>query len=419
MKQIHTKILTLILSFLALVALSGCGSSGIPSDDTLVGGGSLAPQVAIPYHITAHQGSIAVVHSHVTPPTNGGTHTHQWTQISGPAVTLSTSTAATTTLTVPANVTQAIVVQHTVTNTQTGQTTVTPHTINPIPATTNLDVKVSKPATIISGDVASLHASVSGGDGQYTYTWLQTAGTNVTLDTTHPEAPTFNAPTVSSSETLIFQVTVKDGSGALVSTSEMITVTPKAQALTVMATVPADVNEGSTFTLNAQASGGTAPYSYKWENVGNFNGKIVDDTQQHATFESAYIDNTNGQKILAVQFKVTVTDASGTIVTSADQFVAVHDVPLTVTFTGATTVTAGQPVDITAMAHGGDGNYIYEWYDISDPFNPFSKDPNLKISGVQTGAFPAGSVINNILKVKNTIDGVTEEISQVVSITIN
>ncbi len=220
MKTVDSKILILIFSAMAIFALSGCGSSGTSSNDQLVDG---TPVVAAPYTITAHHDSTAVVHSHVDPATSG---THSWTQVSGPTISLTTPTGPTVTLVVPTGVTTPIVLSHTHTNAQTGQTTSTHHTVSPIPATIPLSVVVSKPVEVVSGTVASLHASASGGDGQYTYVWTQIGGTHVSLDPTHPSAPTFVAPTVTTRETLSFNVEVTDGQGDTASATETITVLP-------------------------------------------------------------------------------------------------------------------------------------------------------------------------------------------------
>jgi hypothetical protein len=45
------------------------------------------------------------------------------------------------------------------------------------------------------------------------YTWVQTAGTVVTLDETSPANPTFTAPDLAANETLTFQLTVTDDDG--------------------------------------------------------------------------------------------------------------------------------------------------------------------------------------------------------------
>ena len=292
MKLIPNKLTLLLIKTLTAFSLLGCGSSGVSSDDNLVGGDNTTARVVAPsYPITAHHGSTVVVHSHVSTPTNGATYTHNWTQVSGTAVTLSTTNTPTTTFVSPTNTTQPVVLQHTATNSQTAQATVTSHTINHIPTTTNLAVVVSQPLTIESGQKASLHASAAGGDGNYTYTWIQSSGPNVQLDLTYPSAPTFIAPDVSSSETLVFEVTAKDGTGTQISTSETITVTPKAQGqtLAVVTSVPTDVNEATTFALSAQVSGGTAPYTYKWENLGVTGGDFADASAQQTTFNTYYI----------------------------------------------------------------------------------------------------------------------------------
>ena len=426
MKSIPNKLTLLLIATLTAFSLLGCGSSGVSSDDNLVGGdNTTAPIVSPSYPITAHPDSTVVVHSHVSTPTNGATLTHQWTQVSGPAVTLSTTNTPTTTFVSPTNTTQPVVLQHTVTHSQTTQATVTSHTINHTPTTSNLAVVVSLPITIESAQKASLHASASGGDGNYIYTWIQSSGPSVQLDLTHPSAPTFIAPDVSSSETLVFEVTVKDGTGTQVSTSETITVTPKpqGQTLAVVANVPTDVNEGTTFALSAQVSDGTAPYTYLWENLGVPSGNFADASAQNTTFTTFNI----GQPNIPLIIRVTVTDSSGASVMSADHNVVVHDLPLAVTIvdgsgttiTNTATVKAGDPLTLTAQGQGGNGIYTYMWDQF--PFSTtFQHGPTLVLSTVFTQvAFDTG---NNAapfkLTVTNTTDGFTESIEQLVYINV-
>lgn len=443
MKLIPNKLTLLFITALTVFSFSGCGSSGVSSDDNLVGGDhTTAPEVATSYAITAHHGSTVVVHSHVSEPTSG-THSHQWTQISGPSVALSTTNAPTTTYVAPANTTQPVVLQHTVTHSQTGQTTNTSHTITHTPATINLAVKVSNPITIESGQKASLHASATGGDGHYTYTWIQSSGSPVSLDVTHPSAPTFIAPVVNSLETLVFEVTVTDGTGSAISASETVTVKPKkqvpppTQALTVVANVPTDVNEGTNFHVSAHVNGGTGPYTYKWESVGTHVGKFIDPSLQTAIFETDYL---LGQPIVVAQIKVTVTDAKGVSATSFEHYVAIHDVPLTVTVaaTGGTitqgtppisfiaTVKAGQPLVLTALGHGGNAvqgqkvKYTYEWYDAATQLSPISTDENLAFTGAITQAiFDAGNHAPPYrIKVTNTVGTVIETAEEIVSLNV-
>lgn len=221
MKLTNIKLPAFIISALTIMLLSGCGSSGTPSDTQLVEG-SIENQA--PYVIETHHESTAVVHSHVDPSVDG---THQWTQVSGPSVTIATPTNPTTTIPVVSSATAPIVVQHTHTNTKTGQKTKTQHTVVPVAATSTLSVIVSKPESVLTTKKASLHASASGGTAPYTYVWQQTQGTTVTLDETHPSAPTFIVPRSTASdphqnETLIFEVRVLDSAGAEVSATESI-----------------------------------------------------------------------------------------------------------------------------------------------------------------------------------------------------
>lgn len=425
MKLINNKILTLILSTVAIFVMSGCGSSGTSSDNQLAGGEPVTPptvegkpQVTTSYEITAYHESTVVVHAHMNPSSTGDVHTHAWTQISGPTVALSTTMAPTTTFVTPVNVTQPIILQHTVTNTQTGLTTVTPHIINPIAVTNKLDVKVSKAVTLESGAAGSLHASASGGDGLYTYAWTQTAGTAVSLDTTHPSAPMFTAPTVSSAETLTFEVVVIDGSGALVAITEKITVIPKVPALHVSALVASLIYEGTEGTLHAQASGGKAPYTYKWLNTANANGSIKDVKLQTTQFKADYIDNSAGLDKVHAAFSVTVTDANGATVTTTPQSMTIYDVPLSIDIIGATTRNAGEDVHLGASVTGGDGvNYSYEWLS-PDPLDPLVTTQDLYISGYQTSSWGGTTKVYK-LTVKNTVNGVTETKTEDVYIIIN
>ena len=57
------------------------------------------------------------------------------------------------------------------------------------------------------------------------YEWTQLAGTNVTLNQTNPEMPTFTAPDLDVNETLTFQLIVTDDDGATDSVSKPVTVT--------------------------------------------------------------------------------------------------------------------------------------------------------------------------------------------------
>ena len=315
------------------------------------------PQVATPYEITAHHGSEAVVHSQVTPSSEGHTYTHTWTQVSGPAVALTTKTGPTTSFVVPKVATQPLVLQHTVINKQTGQTTKSQHTVKTVPATPALSVVVSKNDEAKSGTVTSLYASASGGDGIYTYEWKQLTGTKVTLDLTHPSTPTFVAPplnsvpsAVSTAEALTFSVTVTDGSGATVFAEETITVIPAAipqplvlqhtvinkqtgqttksqhtvktvpatPALSVVVSKNDEAKSGTVTSLYASASGGDGIYSYVWTQK---SGPAVALDLAHPSAPHIHVPVVTTRTDMV--FTVEVTDGTGTTVSATETITVV------------------------------------------------------------------------------------------------
>ena len=220
MKFKYRSLLTPIFTLASLLILSACGSTGNSSDTQLVAG---SVQGQAPYTIDAYTGTTAVVHAQ-------GDHTgttHSWTQTSGPAVTLTTPNAPTTTFTTPGATTTPVTLTHTTTHPTTGITVATPHTINAIPPlpTGPLMAIVGKPSVSYSGQIASLHASATGGTAPYTYDWI--APSKITLDTTHSTSPTFTVPQVATTEVLTFGLQVMDANGDTVTSNEVITITQR------------------------------------------------------------------------------------------------------------------------------------------------------------------------------------------------
>lgn len=379
MKKIHTQIFTLILSLIGVLALSGCGSSGTSSDHDLISGNTAVKSA--PYEITAHHESTVVVHSHVTESTDE--HVHTWTQVSGPTVGLSTTTAPTTSLVVPHNTTQPVVLQHTVTNVQTGQTTTSTHTVTPVPATPALSVTVSAHTSVVSGHTASLHASASGGDGQYSYIWTQTGGTTVKLDETHPSAPTFKAPSVSSAEHLKFEVQVIDGQADTASAVETVTVTPPQSSvvpLTATISGPDSVVQGDQIVLNVVAQGGSGNYTYRWLPFGTQTSTITIDSSlfrpSTLPFAVEVTDTVNGiSETITVSKDVTIQDNPIVIKPISTQYVP-HNV------LKGTIITSISPIEVVGIA--GE-TYSFEVKEITGQTPPLG---NLRIaSGGTNTAF--------------------------------
>lgn len=172
--------------------------------------------------------------------------------------------------------------------------------------------------------VGTVQATAGGGDGNYTYSWTNGAGTNATSSGLCANT---------------YTVTVTDGNGCTATGSYTVT---EPAALTINVTGnPASCNGICDGDATATGGGGTAPYSYQWDAGGNFS------TNQTA---SALCDGTAG---------VTITDAAGCTVVG--NFVVTEPTALSAT-SSATPANCGVS-DGTAsvIASGGAGGYTYLW----------------------------------------------------------
>ncbi|MFY2561803.1 myxosortase-dependent M36 family metallopeptidase [Corallococcus terminator] len=246
---------------------------------------------------------------------DGDTLTYEWTQLSGPAVTLSgadTANASFATGEVAANA--VLTFRVTVsdgTASATQDVTVNVLHINRAPTVNaGLDGSVNERA------VATLSGSASDADDDtLTYTWVQTAGTPVGITNATSAIATFTAPETATGETLTFRLTVSDGSSTASDTVN-VQVNPVNRAPAVTASA-VTVNERAPATLTAF---GTDPdgdtLTYAWAQLTGTAVTLSGATTATATFTAPEVTTTG-----TLTFRVTVTDGPET---------ATHDVTVTV-----------------------------------------------------------------------------------------
>ncbi|TDD27308.1 hypothetical protein E1218_10780 [Kribbella turkmenica] len=154
---------------------------------------------------------------------DGDDLTYAWTQTGGPAVTLSSTTAAKPTFTAPSSastLTFSLVVRDGRANSAAATTTVTTTAVNQVPV-----ANAGTAQTVNTGTTVTLDGSGSrdADNDPLTYTWTQTGGPVVTLSSRTVQKPTFTAPATPA--TLTFSLVVRDGKVDSAVSTTTVTVT--------------------------------------------------------------------------------------------------------------------------------------------------------------------------------------------------
>jgi hypothetical protein len=229
---------------------------------------------------------------------------------------------------------------------------------------------------------ATLELSGSGTDSDgnvVSYSWLQEAGTVVTITNADLANASFIAPSVSASEILIFRLTVTDDDGATGSDTVSITVEdvppppPPNQAPTADAGVDQTVNEGAAVRLTGTGADidGTIE-AYSWQQISGLAVVIVNADMANASFTAPVVEVTQD-----LTFRLTVTDDDGA--TGSDT--ATITVTDTAPSNTAPSVTIDQPADDSAF------------------------DSNETIALAATATDPEDGVISNDIAWTSDLDG--------------
>lgn len=165
---------------------------------------------------------------------DGTIASYQWSQTAGTSVTLNNPNSATASFTAPTTLAvNPLTFELTVTD-DDGATTSDTVVVSITPVNAVPIVDAGENQSLVEGSEVSLNAAATDSDGSIeSYSWVQTAGTTVSLTNADTATATFTAPMVTSTgETLTFEITVTDNEGAVATDTVNIQVTDTPMVIT-------------------------------------------------------------------------------------------------------------------------------------------------------------------------------------------
>jgi large repetitive protein len=242
---------------------------------------------------------------------DGNTLSYNWTQVAGPAVTLSSSTVRFPTFTAPtitrAQGTAALIFQLVVSdgtiNSAAKLVQVTETNVNRPPV-----ANAGPNQNVEGGALVQLDGTASAdpdADDAITFNWTQTSGPAVVLSSATSATPTFTAPTVGVPTPIGFQLTVNDGL-LNASASVVITVAPDSLPPTANAGPDQSVLELALVTLDGTGSTDPDldPITYAWSAPPGIT--LLNPTSATPTFFAPPVTSTPRELV----FSLVVTDST-------------------------------------------------------------------------------------------------------------
>ncbi len=270
---------------------------------------------------------------------DGDALTYSWTQTAGTNVTLSDASAVSPSFTAPTldsntpeSLTFSLIVNDGTVDSAADTVEVTVANVNGTPLA---DAGPDQTAVIENTSITLDGSASSDPDGDtLTYSWTQTAGTNVTLSDASAVSPSFTAPTLDSNtpETLTFSLIVNDGTvDSVADTVDVIVTNVNKAPVANAGSDQSDIIHGTTVILNAENSSDPDgdELSFRWTQSA---GPIV--TLSDTTAISPSFTAPDLQETTILTFNLVANDGQVDSETDQVDIIVLENAPPTLTISG-------------------------------------------------------------------------------------
>lgn len=303
---------------------------------------------------------------------DGSALTYAWTQVGGPTVTLNGATTATPSFSASVSTNTIFTFQLVVSD---GTDSSLPKVVQVMVTNVNnlpvavAGVKDGGPTTVDerSGSITLDASGSTDADGEtLRFTWTQTEGPAVVLDSATSATPTFTPPEVTADTAFTFRLVANDGISSSAPATVTITVRQVDRAPVANAGTDQEVSSRSTVTLSGSAEDADGEdITYAWTqtegptvtltgaDTATASFTAPDVTTAAAVLRFSLVATANGQASAASTVTVTVTRDNRKPVVTANNSYTVHE---------------GSGVKLRATGADADGDELtYTWSQIAGP----------------------------------------------------
>ena len=288
-----------------------------------------------------------------------------WTQVSGPPVAITGANSLQASFTAPAqtNAVQTLVFELTVND---GNATATDRVTYTLPANGTPTANAGPDQTALGGQTVNFDFSQSSDpDGDpLTYSFVQLSGPQATIVSAVGTGASIEAPpTAASAQTLVFELTVSDGTSSAIDT---VTVTVEANRTPLADAGPDQtVQGGAVVVLDGTGSSDEGQFSYTWVQTG---GPSV--TLDNANLARPRFTAPAGQaSATPITFELTIDDGIATATDSVVVTVEANTAPVADAGADQGPIDSGQTVTLNGTGSSDpEGSALtYSWTQVSGP----------------------------------------------------